>query len=133
MTRMLCLTVVVSVLALTGCFSTSPAYTVDMETEPVTLCKSVGAEKVKASIVNAAVNRQWSVIKEEDGRVDLLLDVRGKHEARVSVNYTADSFCVKYISSVNLNYDQSTKGIHRKYIQWVRNLKADIRRLAQSN
>ena len=108
-----------------GCLM-APDYTVDMETDSVDLYKDAGTEKVKAAIVKAAINRGWRVVDADDIRVQLLLDIRGKHEVIVDVFYTADSFCVKYVSSKNLDYDPSTKGIRRKYIQWVRNLKHDI-------
>ncbi len=117
--------------AVEGCH-VSPGYTVDMETDSVALCKDVGAEKVKAAIAKGAANRDWRVIEEDDSRVRLLLDIRGKHEVVVDVFYTADSFRVKYVSSKNLDYDPSTKAIRRKYIQWVRNLKHDIRQTALS-
>ncbi len=114
-----------------GCL-TAPDYTVNMETDSVDLHKDVGAEKIKAAIVKGASNRGWRVIKEDADSVQLLLDIRGKHEVIVDVFYTADSFCIKYVSSKNLDYDPSTNGIRRKYIQWVRNLKHDIRLAALS-
>lgn len=120
-------TLVFGVLASAGCLSTKPSYTVDMESEPVALYRAVGVEKVRSAIAKAASGRYWAVIEEEVGSMRLLLDVRCKHEVVVEVSYAADSFRVKYVSSKNLDYDPETRGIHRKYIQWVRNLKKDIR------
>lgn len=117
-------------LAFTGCSLMKPKYTVDMESEPVALYRPVGMEKVKAAIAKAASGRDWVVIGEEVGLTRLLLDARRKHEVVVDVSYTADSFSIKYVSSKNVNYDPATKGIHKKYVQWVRNLKKDIRRAA---
>lgn len=122
--KMLC---VGASLCLAGCFTSAPRYTVDMEAEAVSVPYSASAEAMKEAIAKAAAEREWCVVKSEDGLTELLLDVRGKHELVVDVHYTADTFRIAYVSSKNLDYNPQTKGIHGKYLQWVRNLKHEIR------
>lgn len=121
---------VVGAIALEGCCLFPPRYTVDMESEPVSLYRYVGADNVKVAIEKAAGINHWSVIKEEQNKTELLLEVRGKHTLIVSVSYTDDSFVVNYLDSNNLNYNPNNGGIHRKYPLWVRRLKQSIRQEA---
>ena len=40
--------------------------------------------------------------------------------------FTDDTFSIRYVSSVNMNYDAATGSINPKYNQWVRNLRREI-------
>lgn len=116
---------------LTGCFTSSgPKYTVDMEANTVTLDNAIGTDKMAEAIATAAEKREWIVTKKEPGRIELYQDIRGKHEVTVAVSYTGNSFNVSYVSSKNLKYDPATRGIHGKYLNWVRVLKREIRAAA---
>lgn len=112
-------------LACVGCGS--GGYRVSAVEEKVTLSRSVGEAEMKAAIVSGAENRDWTVEKEKPGCMTLRLDVRGKHFVVVDVEYGADWYAVRYVDSGNMDYDPATGKIRGKYIQWVRNLKQDIR------
>jgi len=110
-----------------GCSLGRSSWNVKMETEQVRIARSVGNKAMRDAIVTAAQSRDWSVEKEREGCISLRLDVRGKHFVCVDVEYGADWFSVRYVDSGNLDYDPSTGAIRGKYIQWVRNLKKDVR------
>ena len=109
-----------------GCFSSS--YTVRMESEPVRIVRDIGPKAMRDAIVKGGENREWTVVSEKPGVVTLALFVRGgKHQLTVDVSYTGDSFAVTYRDSVGMEYKPKTGEIRSKYVNWVRNLKQDIR------
>jgi len=111
---------------LTGCFGSR--YHLSDADETVYLSRSVDVQKMRSAIISGGERRDWMVQKEEPGCITLELSVRGgKHKVVVAVNYDDKSFAVRYVSSVNMEYDPQTRAIHKKYVQWVRNLKQDIR------
>lgn len=109
-----------------GCLS-SGGPNVRQEVERVQVVRPSGGMTMLDAIARGAKSRDWAIVAKRPGCVSLRLDVRGKHFARVDVDYGDDWFAVRYVDSGNLNYDPSTGEIHRKYIQWVRNLKQAIR------
>jgi len=122
--------VLLTMVLLGACFGCSlgrSSWNVKMETEQVKLARSVGNKAMRNAIVTAAQSRDWTVEKEREDCISLRLDVRGKHFVCVDVDYGADWFAVRYVESGNLDYDPSTGAIRGKYIQWVRNLKKDVR------
>lgn len=113
-------------VVLCGCFGSS-AYRANQENEVVKLVPAQQKAKVRNAIIRGGLNRDWRVASETDGCIRLHLDVRGgKHQVDVDVFYTENDFTVKYVSSVNMEYDPVDGTIHRKYVQWVRNLKQEI-------
>lgn len=117
--------VLLSGFALSGCSSNS--YVVTSEAGRVQLSRSVGEKEMRTAIITAAESRDWTVEKEKAGCLTLRLDVRGKHFVVVDVEYGAEWYAVSYVDSGNMDYDPTDGTIRGKYIQWVRNLKKDIR------
>ena len=112
-------------VACSGCFSSS--YNVHMESDPVRVVRPMGAKTMRETILKGGANRGWMMKSEKDGCLTLVLNVRGgKHVVVVDVPYTAEEFSVRYVESVNMDYEPATGAIRGKYIQWVRNLKQDI-------
>ena len=113
------------VVACAGCFSSG--YNVRMESDPVRVVRPVEVKSMREAILKGGANRGWMMRSEKTGCVTLVLNVRGgKHSVVVDVLYTGDEFSVKYVESVNMDYEPATGAIRGKYIQWVRNLKQDI-------
>lgn len=109
-----------------GCFMSS--YSVSQEDGSVRIVRSVEGNAWREAILKGAASRGWVLKSERPGCVTLVLDMRGgKHMAVVDVLYANDEFSVRYVDSSNLEYDRQTGRIHRKYVQWVRNLKKAIR------
>jgi len=117
----------VTLLGVAGVGCWSGGWDVRMETERVSVVRPGEGRAMRDIIAQGAKSRGWAVVGERPGCVSLHLDVRGKHFVRVDIDYGDGWFAVKYVDSGNLNYDASTGEIHRKYIQWVRNLKQTIR------
>ena len=112
-------------LACAGCFSSS--YNVYMESNPVRIVRPMEAKTMREVILKGGANRGWMMKSEKEGCLTLVLNVRGgKHVVVVDVPYTAEEFSVRYVESVNMDYEPATGAIRGKYIQWVRNLKQDI-------
>lgn len=112
-------------VACAGCFSSS--YNVRMESDPVRVVRPMGAKTMRETILKGGANRGWMLKSEKEGCLTLVLNVRsGKHVVVVDVPYTAEEFSVRYVESVNMDYEPATGAIRGKYIQWVRNLKQDI-------
>lgn len=108
-----------------GCFSSS--YNVRMESNPVRIVRPVEMKTMRDAILQGGANRGWVMKSEKEGCLTLVLNVRGgKHSVVVDVLYTGEEFSVKYVESVNLDYESSTGRIRGKYVQWVRNLKQEI-------
>jgi hypothetical protein len=98
------------------------AVLIDHESIIVSGAKSAAA--VKRAIVLAAATREWKTISETADTVRMQLDVRGKHLVVIDVRYDAKSYGIKYVSSLNLRYQERDGGrfIHRNYNRWVDNL-----------
>lgn len=112
-------------VACAGCFSSG--YNVRMESDPVRIVRPVEVKSMREAILKGGANRGWMMKSEKEGCLTLVLNVRGgKHVVVVDVPYTAEEFSVRYVESVNMDYEPATGAIRGKYIQWVRNLKQDI-------
>jgi hypothetical protein len=61
----------------------------------------------------------------EPGKMRGKLSLR-EHVADVLINYTPQTFAIRYEDSVNLAYDGSL--IHKNYNSWVRRLEKEIYR-----
>ena len=82
---------------------------------------------MREAILKGGGNRGWVMKSEKEGCLTLVLNVRGgKHSVVVDVPYTTEEFSVRYVESVNMDYEPATGAIRGKYVQWVRNLKQDI-------
>jgi hypothetical protein len=106
--------------------------------------------EVKNRIIKAAQERHWSIVAgpSEDTLIGIL-NVRNKHTARVSIQFTQNTFSVKYLDSINLNFStQSPRNqansafsnvegalfvgvIHPFYNRWAQDLVNGIRNQLQ--
>ena len=112
-------------VACVGCFSSG--YNVHMVSDPVRIVRPVEPKAMREAILKGAANRGWVMKSEKEGCLTLVLNVRGgKHSVVVDVRYTGEEFSVRYVESVNMDYEPETGKIRGKYVQWVRNLKQDI-------
>jgi hypothetical protein len=90
--------------------------------------KVLSLETVRSSIGVAASNRDWQVVTEAPGKVQLRNVVRNKHVLVVNVLYNTKGVRIEYVSSENLKYEMhdGTAFIHPKYNEWVGLLLKDI-------
>jgi len=104
--------------ALAGCARTAPI-------EQVNAIVSAGRTEaqVKDAIIKAGAQRQWIMSDAGPGVIKGKLQNRD-HVADIKINYSATSYSIVYVSSINL---MAANGkIHRNYNRWVHNLDKDI-------
>jgi hypothetical protein len=92
----------------------------------------LSAKDVSKAIRSGIVSRGWVVAKDENGKIDAVLNVR-KHEVKVNIGYDAKQVKITYLSSENLDYSEKNgeRRIHKKYNQWIDNMVQDIQRQLQ--
>ncbi|MDM8040249.1 hypothetical protein QUS28_10630 [Klebsiella quasipneumoniae] len=104
--------------ALAGCARTASI-------EQVNAIVSAGhtEAQVKDAIIKAGAQRQWIMSDAGPGVIKGKLQNRD-HVADIKINYSATSYSIVYVSSINL---MAANGkIHRNYNRWVHNLDKDI-------
>ncbi|MBB3194250.1 hypothetical protein [Roseateles terrae] len=86
------------------------------------------AEQVKQAIVRGGAKHEWTVVREEAGKVQLKYIKQNKHEVVVDVSYDTTGFQIRYVGSTNMKYEQAngTAMIHPFYNTWVSNLSRSI-------
>ena len=104
--------------ALAGCARTAPI-------EQVNAIVSAGhtEAQVKDAIIKAGAQRQWIMSDAGPGVIKGKLQNRD-HVADIKINYSATSYSIVYVSSINLI--AANGKIHRNYNRWVHNLDKDI-------
>lgn len=97
----------------------------NFEHQPVTLFSGSPASEaqVREAIVRGSVIRGWRVREIEAGKMEASIDVRGKHQLFMEIQYKEGEISLIYKSSVNL---ESRGLIHDKYLMWATNLIKDI-------
>lgn len=106
--------------AVAGC-STQPIYNVDQTA--ATSGRPLTQEQVRSAIIRAGAALGWQMKDEGPGMLVGTLHLRA-HTAVVSIPYTANSYSIKYRSSVNL--EESGGKIHKNYNGWIQNLQKGI-------
>jgi hypothetical protein len=89
------------------------------------------AADVRRAILLGGQARAWNAIGEAPGVITLQV-VNDQHRLVVDVAYDADSFDVKYKSSLNLRYDEGGghPTIHPTALRWIGELNNAIRKAA---
>ena len=103
-----------------------------LEPDPIAVPAGLTVKDVSKAIRAGVVTRGWVVSKDENGKIDAVLNVR-EHTARINIAYDTKQVKVTYVSSDNLNYSEKNgvRVIHRNYNNWVHNVVADITRELQ--
>ncbi|MNF96521.1 hypothetical protein D3C84_793150 [compost metagenome] len=117
-------------LALVGvaACSSKPVQNIE-QTAPASSVRS-DAEMQKA-IVSALNQRGWQVQRIDSDQVLAKITVRGRHEAEITIPYSATQFGIQYRHSRGLDYQDGK--IHRNYNKWVILLRDNILQNLQGN
>lgn len=85
---------------------------------------AASAQRVRAAVVTGSNSLGWVVREDEAGRLRLSYNKQGKHEVTIDCHYDADGYQLKYVSSMNMNYEKDASGeqIHPNYNRWIANL-----------
>jgi len=97
---------------------------------PVTfpIPSSLQNESIAKAIKEAAINRKWFPYEEKEGVIYLSLEVR-THIVKVDIEYGDGQIKIVYRDSENMLYEEKDDGtilIHKKYNDWIKNLRKDI-------
>lgn len=113
---------VIVVAAVAGCAGHAPIMNVDAATTNQT-GKSLTHDEVRAAIVRASASLGWQIKVEGPNLLVATITLRA-HSAVVEIPYSANSYSIKYRSSVNL--DEKGGTIHKNYNGWIQNLTKGI-------
>ena len=118
-------TVVVFLLLLAlvaGACRTAPLY------QPHVTFSARDVGSVEQAILHALANRRWLAKQEGAGVIIGTLNLR-THQAVVRIEFTADSYSIRYVDSKELLYERKANGdqvIHQHYNGWIAYLVKDI-------
>ncbi|HET7366209.1 MAG TPA: hypothetical protein VFJ70_21745 [Burkholderiales bacterium] len=90
------------------------------------------AEKLRGVVATVAPSREWRVVSQPGGRVELERNVRDKHMLRVALDQDERGYSLRYLQSVNLMYREDERYgdklrlVHLNYNVWVRELASAI-------
>ncbi len=111
-------------LVFTAC-GTSKVYNVP----PQKVHTQKSSESTYRAIRSAGQSLGWKIRKIKSGVAEGKLSLR-THVAVVRINYTRNSYSIRYVRSTNLKYNASKGTIHSNYNGWIQNLeKAIVARL----
>ncbi len=83
-------------------------------------------DQIKQAIVRGGARHNWTLAKDEPGKLTLKYNKQNKHEVVVDVSYDQQGFQIRYVSSLNMKHDSATGEIHPFYNRWVSNLSQAI-------
>lgn len=121
--RFLSISALMVLLVLSACRTTEVR---NIESEPHFAPESATMAEIKKGIIRAGLHRDWLMQEIEPGHLEAKVDVRGKHSATVDIFFDKKKFSILYKDSQNMKYNGNT--IHSNYMNWVENLKTDIRK-----
>ena len=113
-------------LGVTACTS-KPLQNVENRTPAAAVSKT--EDDMRRAILTALQQRRWTVERADRGQILARLSVR-KHEAEISIPYSATSYSILYRDSQNLGYKNGK--IHRNYNKWIHNLDLSIQQALNS-
>lgn len=82
-------------------------------------------DEVREAIVAGCQVKGWSPVLVEEGRFEASIQVRS-HTAKIEIPFTQQAYSIRYLSSVNLDYNAKKQKIHRNYNKWVKLLSRAI-------
>lgn len=109
-------------VALAGCNSV-PILNVNQSPIANAAGKPLSRDQVRAAIVRAGATLGWQM-KDEGANMLVGTIALRTHSAVIEIPYSANSYSVKYRSSMNL--DEKNGNIHKNYNGWIQNLNRGI-------
>ena len=94
---------------------------------------TVNRDRIGDLITRGIRDAGWIPNPAGSGAIDAKINVRGKHDVSVGIDYTGTEYEIFYVSSRGMNYDPKKNRIHRKYYNWVKRLDSRIQQSLYSN
>jgi len=90
--------------------------------------QALSQAQVRQAIVQGGAQHGWTVAADTANTVQLRFAKEGKHVVVVDVTYDAGGFQIRYVSSVDMKYEQrgDVAVIHPFYNRWIDNLSRSI-------
>lgn len=108
-------------VSLTGC-SSRTMYNVHHAPTPQS-AKGLSHQEMRDIIIQTVAKRHWTCSSIRYDTLRCTHTARG-HSATVDIHYSPERYSITNVGSDRMNQKGDT--IHRKYNQWVRNMKKDI-------
>ena len=92
--------------------------------------QSLTAEQIRSAILSGAKAVGWLVNTDAPGTLLLSYNKQNKHYVVIRLDYDAQGYQARYVSSTNLNYETPAEGgalIHPNYNLWIDNLLKHIK------
>jgi len=124
MTRKIAFTMIAALLLTVAGCRTTPL----VNPSPINASNLTPAQ-TRTAIFDGLMGRGWIVDSEKGNSMVASINVRGKHEARIAIDYANEQVAINYIDSHNLKYNKGWGGketIHSNYANWIKLLKQDI-------
>lgn len=102
-----------------GC-ATSSVYNVRTKT-----FEEVASISMKNGILNAGESLGWMMKEENSNTIIGLMKVK-EHQAKIAIVYTKDSYSIRLIEALNMNYDSQKQVIRKGYNSWILKLENTI-------
>jgi hypothetical protein len=102
-----------------ACASKPPVLNIDN----VPIATTHTPEQVRQAIITAGASKGWIMQEVKPGVLHGTLRAHA-HQADIDVAYSAKTYSIDYVSSVNLDYKNGT--IHRNYNKWITSLNEAI-------
>lgn len=117
-----------------GAFSLSADALGQRRAESLGAPASATLAQVNEAIKTAGTARGWRMSDLKAGQIIGTLVVKNKHTAVVRIIFDTRTFSIDYETSENLNYtiERAVTYIHPAYLEWVDELKEDIKRQASA-
>lgn len=123
----------VTIVALGLCGVALTVSAAEMQVIPKTAipCGS-SLSRVHNIVLDAALGKDWEVLKDNKGRMRLRYAKGSKFHADIEVVYSGSQFQIRYVDSHGLGYERKNGKayIHRNYNKWIANLAKIIRNQA---
>lgn len=90
---------------------------VNFEAIPVAMStsKALTAEQVKAAFIGAADGTPWELVPKGPGVIEATYRKGNKHTVVVEVTHDAQTYSVRYVSSVNMKYEADPRNYEALY------------------
>lgn len=89
----------------------------NFEAVPVSLStpKRLSAEQVKAAFMAAGLATQWELAPVRPGVIEATYRKGNKHTVVVEVSYDAETYSVRYVSSINMKFEAEPRNFETRY------------------
>lgn len=83
-------------------------------------------EQVERALLEACRSKGWAASVVQPGKILASITIRSRHRAKISIDFTATHYSIRYVESSGLDYRAGR--IHSNYNHWIARLDAAIKK-----